>query len=60
MRLFFLLVGYGMRFRSGRQCGGPMESKVALCWTGKFSFGGHQSMFIVTAAGVIATDPISE
>jgi hypothetical protein len=37
-----------------------MESKVALCWTGKFSFGGHQSMFIVTAAGVIATDPISE
>jgi hypothetical protein len=25
-----------------------------------FRYGGHQSMFIVTAAGVIATDPISE
>jgi glyoxylase-like metal-dependent hydrolase (beta-lactamase superfamily II) len=25
-----------------------------------FRYGGHQSMFIVTPAGVIATDPISE
>src|ERR1700712_3446137 len=25
-----------------------------------FRYGGHQSMFIVTKAGVIATDPISE
>ena len=25
-----------------------------------FRYGGHQSMFIVTQAGVIATDPISE
>ncbi len=25
-----------------------------------FRFGGHQSMFIVTKDGVIATDPISE
>src|SRR6184192_751831 len=25
-----------------------------------FRYGGHQSMFIVTAAGVIATDPISQ
>ena len=25
-----------------------------------FRYGGHQSMFIVTTAGVIATDPISE
>jgi hypothetical protein len=49
-------------------CGSQVGASVGDRWNPRslcagpaiFRYDGHQSMFIVTAAGVIATDPISE